>query len=119
MEKNPFLKYLIKEKKEDVLHTSAYAKVQNGTGFGASSSQSFEDRQKIEANRQIVRGYNDSKLMQQARVSAPRATTYVKPAENNGSRFSGGTQGGGAIRGGMATQGGGMRGGASPGVSAT
>ena len=111
MEKNPFLKYLIKEKKEDILHTSAYAKVQNGEGFGASSSQSFEDRQKIEANRQIVRGYNDSKLMQQARVSAPRAATYTRPVESSSNRFDSGVQRSGMAQSGAMAQNSGMRGG--------
>ena len=113
MEKNPFLKYLIKEKKEDILHTSAYAKVQNGDAFGASSTQSFEERKKVEANRQIVRGYNDSKLMQQARVSAPRAATYTKPVESGNNRFDSGVQRSGMAQSGAMAQNSGMRGGVS------
>ncbi len=81
MDKNPLLKYMMKEKTEDVLHTSAYARAQNAGSMGASSTQSFEERQRIEANRQIVRRYGDSNLMQRARISSPRASAYVKPTE--------------------------------------
>ncbi|MBR6505545.1 hypothetical protein IKT18_01735 [Candidatus Saccharibacteria bacterium] len=81
MDKNPLLKYMMKEEVKDVLHTSAYARAQNSGAMGASSTQSFEERQKIEANRQAVRRYSDSNLMQQARISSPRASTYVKPAD--------------------------------------
>ena len=95
MDKNPFLKYLIKDEKKDVVHTSAFSVAQNGEAMGAASAQSFEERRKIDANRQIIRGYNDSKLANQSRMNAPRPKTYTPPT-NGGSL--------GAMRNGGATQ---------------
>lgn len=59
---NPFLHRLIKEKKSDVVHSSAYAKMQNSNSVGVASTQSFAERQKIEHGRRFVRRYGDSKL---------------------------------------------------------
>ncbi len=39
IQKNPFLKYVMKDKKEDVFHSSAYAKAQSGDSIGAASAQ--------------------------------------------------------------------------------
>lgn len=79
IQKNPFLKYLIKDEKQDVLHSSGYAKAQNGASMGASSSESFAARVKIDQDRQRVRRYNDSRLVAGARMNAPRAKTYEPP----------------------------------------
>ena len=57
--KNPFLKYVMKEKKENIFHSSAYGKAQNAGAIGAASVEGFEARMRIEKNRQIVHGYND------------------------------------------------------------
>lgn len=81
MDKNPFLKYLIKESKEDIVHSSAYAQAQNEGSFGSTSTQSFDERRKIDANRKIVRKYNDSRLMQGTSSNAPRAKVYTPPAK--------------------------------------
>lgn len=77
---NPFLKYVIKDEKEDIVHSSAYAKVQNGGAMGASSAQSFAERQRIEQNRQVVRGYNSSRIVSGAMSGGPRAKAYTPPA---------------------------------------
>lgn len=66
MEKNLFLHRLMKEKKEDVVHSSAYAEAQNGGEIGTASAQSFEERQKIEQNRTMIQGYRDSKVINDA-----------------------------------------------------
>ena len=66
MEKNPFLHRLMKDKKDDIVHSSAYAEAQNSEGIGAASVQSFEDRKKIEANRTTIQGYRDSRLVNDA-----------------------------------------------------
>lgn len=59
---NPFLHRLIKEEKGDVVHTSVYAKARASRNIGSDSTQSFEDRQKIEQNRTMVKGYSDAKI---------------------------------------------------------
>ena len=80
---NPFLKRLMKDKKEDVVHSSAYAKVQNSNGIGVASVETFSGRLAIEQNRQVVRGYGDSKIVNEARGNAPRAKKY-EPPETSG-----------------------------------
>lgn len=79
IQKNPFLKYVIKDKKEDVFHSSAYAKAQNGASMGAASIESYQARVNINQNRQAVRGYNESHIMRGVGVNGPRAKTYTPP----------------------------------------
>ena len=57
------LKRLMKEKKEDVVHSSAYAEAQNQGGIGAVSAQSFNQRRNIDQNRSVIRKYGDSKVV--------------------------------------------------------
>ncbi|MDO4612383.1 MAG: hypothetical protein Q4B29_02925 [Candidatus Saccharibacteria bacterium] len=76
---NPFLKYVMKEKKEDIFHSSAYAKAQSGGGMGAVSAQSFRERQKIENNRQNIGGYDRSGIMGTAAQNSPRPKTFTPP----------------------------------------
>ena len=90
IQKNPFLKYVIKDNKEDVFHSSGYAKVQNGASFGAASSESYQVRVNINQNRQKVRGYGDSEIMAGARSQGPKAKTYTPPANNAGGPAMGG-----------------------------
>lgn len=82
--KNPFLKYVMKEKKEDIFHSSAYGKAQNGGTMGAASVESFEERMKVDKNRQIVRGYNDSRVANGMYANGPRAKQYVPPEKKDG-----------------------------------
>ena len=77
--KNPLFKYVMKENKEDVFHSSAYGKAQNGASMGAASTQSFAERRRIEQNRQVVKGYGHSGLLNQASANGPRAKVYVAP----------------------------------------
>lgn len=83
-------KFIVKNKKEDVIHSSAFAKVQNSEGIGVASSQSFSDRMKIEQNRNRIRGYGDSQVVVQSRASSGiKAKTYTPPEQtgygtNNG-----------------------------------
>lgn len=76
MEVNPFLKRLMKAKKEDVIHSSAYASAQNQCGMGAASTISFEERMKIEQNRQKIKGYGTSSVVGKAMGGGPRPKTY-------------------------------------------
>jgi len=84
IQKNPFLKYVMKDKKEDVFHSSAYAKAQNGSALGAASTESYQVRVNVYQNRSKVRGYGDSELMRGARMNGPKAKTYTPPEKNLG-----------------------------------
>ena len=69
----------MKDKKEDVFHSSAYAKAQNGTALGAASTESYQVRVNIDKNRTKVRGYGDSEIMTGAHSNGPRVKTYEPP----------------------------------------
>lgn len=73
---NPFLKYVMKDKKEDIFHSSAYGKAQNAGGMGTASSVSFSQRMNIDRNRKTVRGYRDSRIVNEARGGFPKAEQY-------------------------------------------
>lgn len=62
MDKNPFLKYVMKDKTKNVIHSSAYANAQNADRMGTTDSMSFSRRMAIEGNRKIVRSYRIQKL---------------------------------------------------------
>ena len=78
MDKNPFLKRLIKDNREDIVHTSAYAKAQNAGGMGTASTQGFGDRMRVEQNRTVVGRYRDSKVVNEVFDGATKAKTYDK-----------------------------------------
>ena len=80
IQKNPFLKYMMKDEKKDVFHSSAYAKAQSGETIGAASTESYQVRVNVNQNRQMVRGYRDSQIMTDASKNAPRAKTW-NPSE--------------------------------------
>ena len=62
MKKNPLLGYLMKDKKEDVVHTSTYAEAQNRGKIGAASTEGFQARLVADKNRAYVQRYRDSKV---------------------------------------------------------
>ena len=70
-----FLKRLMKEKKEDVVHSSAYASAQSGGSMGATSAMSFEQRKKIDRNRSMVRRYSDSMIANEAWLRVRKMNT--------------------------------------------
>lgn len=94
MQKNPFLKYIMKDKKEDIFHSSAYAKAQSGGNIGAASSESYNVRVNIGQNRTKIKGYGDSELMMGSRENGPRAKTYT-PLEKEATGGARGNIGGG------------------------
>ena len=67
------LKRIINKKKEDVIHSSAYAEAQNQGGIGASSVQSFGQRRAIDQHRSVVRRYSDSKIATESGKTAWQA----------------------------------------------
>lgn len=73
LRKNPMLKYISKPKRAEVFHSSGYARVQSGENFGAVDQTSFEQRQKIERERGLVRKYGESRLMTGGMGSIRRA----------------------------------------------
>ena len=81
---NPMLKFIMKGKKKDMVHTSVYAEVQNSGGIGAASTRSFADRMRVKSNRQRIKEYNDSRIVSEAYASSGvRAKTYKAPERND------------------------------------
>ena len=76
MDKNPFLKRLIKDNREDIVHTSAYAKAQNAEGMGVASTQGFGDRMRVEQNWTVVGRYRDSKVVNEVGDGTIKAKRY-------------------------------------------
>lgn len=83
--KNPLLKYMMKTQTPEVLHSSGYAKAQNKDSFGAASTETFTERQRIEEQRKFVRGYRNSRLATSA-TSGYRAKAYTPPAKDSGEK---------------------------------
>ena len=108
---NPFIKYMVKDEKEDIFHSSAYAKAQSGASMGSASQQSFAERQRIEENRQVIRGYGASRVANSAISGGPRAKTFTPPV-GGGLGASGAGAGLGARP--LGTTGGGRPTGAAP-----
>lgn len=69
---------------EDVLHSSGFARVQNGDNIGTASGESFDERRTIDEHRRFVKGYQNARLVRGA-YTAERARAYV-PRTN--SRFA-------------------------------
>ena len=55
--------YVVKNSKlSDVAHSSGYAKVQSGERLGATSSQTFSQRQSIDYRKSVIKSYGDSNI---------------------------------------------------------
>jgi len=59
----------------DAMHSSGYAQVSNAGGFGSSDNTTFSDRQQIEQNRRLIKGYRNSSVAQSVN-RAPAARTF-------------------------------------------
>ena len=90
--KNPFMKYIAREKKENIFHSSAYGKAQSAGALGTTSTESFEERMKVEKNRQIIQGYNDSRIVNGAYSNGPRAKKYIPPEKLGDNMRAGGAK---------------------------
>ena len=86
------LKYAMKnDKKEEIFHSSGYARAQAGANFGAAggSTESFSERKSIETDRKYIQGYKDSRItneyrnMQRAKSMASSAASAIN---NNSGR---------------------------------
>lgn len=85
----PIVKRLIRDEKSEFFHSSAYGRAQSGGTIGAASTESFDQRRKIDENRQNIRKYDDSLVAEQrynpegagaTRVDQPVAETGGKAA---------------------------------------
>ncbi len=86
---NPLLKFVMRTKKDEALHSSVFGRSQNRSGVGATSTSSFSERMKIEQNRKRVKGYNDSRIVSQAAYSSGiKAKTYTPPARETGDNIN-------------------------------
>lgn len=79
------IKRFSKTSTSDVAHSSEYANAQNNNNFGATTSESFEQRREIDENRQIVQGYRQSMVAQQVNTT-PRAKTYQEQMAEEAAR---------------------------------
>lgn len=61
----PIVKRMIRDEKSDFFHSSAYGRAQSGGTIGAASTESFDQRRKIDENRQNIRKYDDSLVAEQ------------------------------------------------------
>ena len=71
--------------RSDFFHSSGYATAQNGDGIGVAAggrADSFAARQRIEQNRQHIRGYHDSQIGN-ARWAGCEAKQYDKTTDLN------------------------------------
>ena len=59
----------------DVAHSSGYADVSNGSRFGASDNTTFSERQQIELNRKMIKGYRNA-MVARGVNHMPKAQTY-------------------------------------------
>ena len=78
--KNPFMKYVAKEKREDIFHSSTYGKAQSGIVMGTSSNKTFTELKRARENRKIVQGYEKSGILNQAATNGPRAKVFTPPS---------------------------------------
>ncbi|MBR2589096.1 hypothetical protein IKE84_02040 [Candidatus Saccharibacteria bacterium] len=86
------LKYAMKnDKKEDIFHSSGYAKSQSGSNFGAAggSGETFSARRDIDAERKFIQGYKNSRItneylgVQRAKKLAGTAIARVNSRNNS------------------------------------
>ena len=73
---DPLLKRLMNSRKQDILHTSGYAGMQNGDRMGAASAESFHHRAEIDRARSFVGRYKDSRVMRESRNTLPKSESY-------------------------------------------
>jgi len=72
--------HIVKNDDDKPFHSNGYAQVANGNQIGSTTSVSFEQRQLIERNRQLINNYNRSAIgstygVMRAKPVAPSATT--------------------------------------------
>lgn len=58
-----FKRMMSGDRQQEYFHSSGYAQAQNGSGMGAVSAQSFQERKAIEDRRKFVQGYRNARLV--------------------------------------------------------
>jgi len=66
---------------EKPFHTSGYAQVAHGDSLGATSAQSFTQRQRIEKNRQMIQRYRNSYVANGSRLREEQPRRIDLPAQ--------------------------------------
>ena len=77
--KDLILKYIKKDSKEDIFHSSAYGKAQNSSSMGTASTETFSKRRELDQHRQAVRRYGESRIANNAALNGPHAKPYTPP----------------------------------------
>lgn len=82
------LRYAMKnDKKEEIFHSSGYARAQAGENFGASGSgETFDARKDIETDRKYIQGYKNSRITNEYRSlerARARASSAVSSINNH------------------------------------
>ncbi len=109
---NPLLKYMMKnEAKSEVFHSSGYARAQNGGNMGATTAESFSQRQSIEERRKFIQGFRNARIAQSRNLSLRAKSLEAmkteigarsdQPATNSRGGTLGGRGGGLGGRGGL------------------
>lgn len=80
------LKYIKKDNKEDIFHSSPYGRAQNESSMGVASTETFSDRRKIDQQRQMIKRYGDSQIANSMAMNGPHAKPYTPPKTNTGGR---------------------------------
>ena len=81
---NPFAKRLMKDDRAEIFHSSAYGRAQSGGAMGAASTESFEERKKIDESRKTIRKYDDSMVAEQRyNKEAQGSTRLDQPKQND------------------------------------
>ena len=85
--------YVMKnDDKSEIFHTSGYAQAQSGANLGAAGggdTASFAKRQALDAERQLVKNYRDTSLMQGAHNKDYKAKVYTGESTRGYGRING------------------------------
>lgn len=66
------------DNRKDVMHSSAYGVAQNDGAFGAASVQNFDERMKIDQNRQTIRKYSEAQVVNEVGRKEKIASIHEK-----------------------------------------
>jgi len=76
-------KHIVKADDNQPFHTSGYAQIATGNRIGSVSTISFEQRQKIELNRQKIAGYNRSAIGRSCGALRAKSVTDTNVTNRN------------------------------------
>ena len=84
----------MKGERKDVMHSSAYGVAQNDGAFGTASSQGFDQRMRIDQNRQTIGKYSEAQVVNEVGRKEKIAGIHERSigGEMSGSAGNGGAQ---------------------------